>query len=54
MDDKDKVKTSQPHSEDVADTTFQGMTGGEPKQRPDAVDDPKKKAESGKTTQRQE
>ena len=55
MEDKDKIKTSQPFSEDNADTSFSGMTGGEPKPRPDARDDlDKKKAESGKTTQRQE
>ena len=55
MDDKDKVKTSQPYSEDNEDTSFSGMTGGEPKPRPDALDDlEKKRPESNKTTQRQE
>ena len=55
MDDTKKVKTAQPYSEDNADTSFSGMTGGEPKPRPDAIDDlEKKKLESNKTTQRQE
>ena len=55
MDDKDKVKTSQPFSEDDGDTSFSGMTGGEPKPRPDTVDDLEKiKPESSKITQRQE
>ncbi len=54
MDDKDTVKTAQPFSDDNADKSWQGMTGGEPKPRPDAVDDPKKQDESDKVTQRQE
>ena len=55
MDDKSKVKTAQPFSEDNADTSFSGMTGGEAKPRPDAFDDlDEKKQESNKTTQRQE
>lgn len=54
MPDDEKIKTAQPFSEDVADTSSANVTGGAPKPRPDALDDPAKKAESGKTTQRQE
>ena len=46
-------KTAQPHSDDLKDTSSPGV-GNEPKPRPDAVDDSKKKAESPKTTQRTE
>ena len=53
MSDKDKVKTSQPFSDELKDTSSPG-TGTKPKPRADAFGDPKKKAESPKTTQRQE
>ena len=46
-------KTAQPFSDEIKETSSLG-TGTEPKPRPDAVDDPKKKEESPKTTQRTE
>ena len=52
-DRKSDVKTAQPHSEDLADTTSPGV-GAKPKPRPDAIGDPKKAAKSPKTTQRTE
>ena len=51
---KGEAKTAQPFSDDNNDTSYKGMTGGEPKPRPDDVGDPKKKAESNKVTQREE
>ena len=52
-DDKTKVKTSQPFSDELSDTSSPG-TDTVPKPRPDAIGDPDKKAESPKTTQRSE
>ena len=52
-DDKDKVKTAQPFA-DGNETPWQNVTGGEPKPRADAVDDPEKRDEANKVTQRQE
>ncbi len=51
--DEDKAKTAQPFA-DNNDVPWQNVTGGEPKPRSDAVDDPKKRDEANKVTQRQE
>ena len=61
MSDRDKsgkadggeVKTAQPFA-DHNETPWQNVTGGEPKPRSDAVDDPVKRDEANKVTQRQE
>lgn len=52
-DGKQEPKTDQPFSDELNDTSSPGV-GDAPKPRADAVDDPKKKAESPKTTQRTE
>ncbi len=52
-DKKQQPKTAQPFSDELKDTSSPGV-GREPKPRADAIDDPKKKAESPKTTQRTE
>ena len=50
---KDGAKTAQPFA-DNNETPWQNVTGGEPKPRSDAVNDPKKRDEANKVTQRQE
>ena len=51
--DRGGIKTSQPFSDELKDTSSPG-TDTKPKPRPDALGDPEKKAESPKTTQRSE
>ena len=53
VSDKGKIKTSQPFSDELKDTSSPG-TDTKPKPRPDALGDPGKTAESPKTTQRSE
>ena len=50
---KQEPKTAQPFSDELEDTSSPGV-GATPKPASDAIDDPKKKAESPKTTQRTE
>ncbi len=52
-DKKPEPKTAQPFSDELKDTSSPGV-GATPKPAADAVGDPKKKAESPKTTQRTE
>jgi hypothetical protein len=50
---KQEPKTAQPFSDELKDTSSPGV-GREPRPAADAIGDPKKKAQSPKTTQRTE